>query len=142
MAFPDISNLDLGECENKLKKANKIPLSQTLIIFKTDINIKEFTTTYFLFEVYNLLILDKLNLSVYINDEIRINIPAELNSNIKKLYNRLDESGYNLFNENDIFYDDIWKTYTSLNETDILLFDRLKNIYTESQRQPICHKDC
>lgn len=142
MNIPDISSIDLGECENKLKRANNIPSSQPLIIFKTDINITEFFTTYVLFEVYNPLSLEKLNLSICINDEISISIPAELNSNIKTLYNSLNESGYNLFNGNDSFYYDICTTYTSLNETDILLSDRQKDIYTEGQSQLICQKGC
>ena len=138
----DVSSIDLGECENKLKKSKNIPLSQPLIIFKTDIRITEFFTTYVLYEVYNPLTLEKLNLTACINDEISINIPAELNSNIKKLYNSLNESGYNLFNERDSFYDDLCTTYTSFNETDILLSDRKKDIYTEGQSQPICQKGC
>ena len=140
--IPDISSIDLGECENKLKKSKNIPSSQPLIIFKTDIIITEMSTTYVLYEVYNPLTLEKLNLTVCINDEISINIPAELNSNIKKLYNSLNESGYNLFNESDSFYDDVCTTYTSLNETDILLSDRKKDIYTEGQNQQICQKGC
>ena len=140
--IPDVSSIDLGECENKLKKSKNIPLSQPLIIFKTDIRITEFFTTYVLYEVYNPLTLEKLNLTACINDEISINIPAELNSNIKQLYSSLNESGYNLFNERDSFYDDLCTTYTSFNETDILLSDRKKDIYTEGQSQPICQKGC
>ena len=140
--IPDISSIDLGECENKLKKSKNIPSSQDLIIFKTDIIITDLNTTYVLYEVYNPLTLEKLNLTVCINDEISINIPTELNNNIKKLYNSLNESGYNLFNESDSFYDDICTTYTSFNETDILLSDRKKDIYTEGQSQQICQKGC
>ena len=122
--------------------SKNIPISQSLIILKTDIRITELSTTYVLYEVYNPLNLEKLNLSVCINDEISINIPAELNSNIKKLFYSLNESGYNLFNENDSFYEDICTTYTSENETDILLSDRKKDIYTEGQSQIICQKGC
>jgi len=140
--IPNISSIDLGECEKKLKKSENIPSSQSLIIFKTDILIKELSTTYALYEVYNPLTLEKLNLSVCINDKIRIDIPVELNSNIKKLYNSLNELGYNLFNENYSFYQDICTTYTSENKTDILLSDRKKDIYMEGQSQPICQKGC
>ena len=138
----DISSIDLGECENKLKKSKNIPSSQQLIILKTDIKITELSTTYVLYEVYHPLTLEKLNLSVCINDEIIIDIPAELDSNIKKLYNSLKESGYNLFNGNDSFYEDICTTYTSEKQTDILLSDRKKDIYIEGQSQIICQKGC
>ena len=138
----DISNIDLGDCENKLKNSKNIPLSQSLIIFKTDIRISEMLTTYVLYEVYNPLTLDKLNLSVCINDEISINIPVELNNDIKKLYHSLNASGYNLFDENDSFYQDVCATYTSENETDILLSDRKNDIYMEGQSQIICQKGC
>ena len=98
------------------------------------------STTYVLYEIYHPLTLEKLNLSVCINDEIIIDIPAELDSNIKKLYNSLNESGYNLFNGNDSFYEDICTTYTSENQMDILLSDRKKDIYIEGQSQIICQK--
>ena len=42
------------------------------------------------------------------------------------LYNELKDLGYNLFDSNDKFYNDICIPYTSPNGTDILLSDRKK----------------
>ena len=58
------------------------------------------------------------------------------------MVNSLSESGYNIFNENDSFYNDICATYTSKNRTDMLLLDRKKDIYTVSQNQSLCQSGC
>ena len=58
------------------------------------------------------------------------------------MVNSISESGYNIFNENDSFYNDICATYTSENGTDMLLSDRKKDIYTVSQNQSLCQSGC
>ena len=65
-----------------------------------------------------------------------------LNSNLEELYESLSESGYNIFNKSDSFYQDNCATYTTINGTDIILSDRKKDIYTESQNQSICQVGC
>ena len=47
---------------------------------------------------------------------------------IKDLYNELKEQGYNLFDLNDKFYNDICTPYKSPNGTDVLLADRVNYI--------------
>ena len=95
-----------------------------------------------MYEVYNSLILYKLNLSVCKDSPIIINAPVILNNKIEELYDSLSESGYNIFDENDSFYQDICTTYTTINGTDILLSDRRSDIYTETQNQNMCQIDC
>ena len=58
------------------------------------------------------------------------------------MVNSLNNTGYNIFNENDSFYNDICATYTSENGTDMLLLDRKKDIYTVSQNQSLCQSGC
>ena len=138
----DISNIDLGDCESKLKNANDIRLEESLIIYKKDIKTEDLSSTYVEFEVYEPTNLKKLNLSVCFDTQIIINVPVILNNNVESLYNSLSESGYNLFNKSDSFYNDICSTYTSQNGTDILLIDRKKDIYAVTQSQNMCQTGC
>ena len=140
--YIDISNIDLGECENILKDNNGIPRTEQLIIYKTDIRKNDYSTTYVLYEVYNPFDLSKLNVSECLDVPISINVPVKFNDNLQTLYNSLNESGYNIFNENDTFYNDFCAKYTTINGTDILLSDRKKDIYSQSQNQSLCQIGC
>ena len=133
----------MGECEKILRDNNEdIPDSEQLIIYKTDIKTEDLSSTYVIYEVYHPLTLQKLNLSLCSEVKISIDIPVSLDNNMEELYNRLSDSGYNLFNENDSFYQDICSTYTSVNGTDILLSDRKKDFYGESQNISVCQNGC
>ena len=48
-----------------------------------------------------------LNLSICYNDTIIISSPVKLDNLTSSLYNSLKESGYDLFNQDDPFYNDI-----------------------------------
>ena len=105
--YPDNSNIDLGKCETLLKQSNNISMYSSLIIFKTDIKSEELSSTYVYYEIYEPINLKKLDLSVCNSDQIRISVPVTLNSDVELLVKSLSESGYNIFNENDSFYQDI-----------------------------------
>jgi len=128
---PNISSIDLGICEERLRFHYHIPRNLSLIILKLDKKNEDLTKTYVGYELYNPLNLSKLNLSFCREIRININTPIHLNDDIAKLYDSLKESGYNLFNKNDSFYNDICSTYTSLNGSDITLADR-KQIFSEN----------
>ena len=139
---PEISNIDLGQCENKLKDANNISRNDSLIIFKTDIKTEDGSATYVVYEIYNPLTLAQLNLDVCKDIQITVNVPVKFEENLETLINSVIASGYNIFNENDSFYNDICATYTTENGTDILLYDRKQDIYKVSQNQSICQIGC
>ena len=139
---PNISNIDLGDCEAELKTKNNISESKSLIIFKTDIKSEEKTSTYIQYEVYNPDTRKQLNLSVCEHLRIDIYAPISLNLEQSELFSSLSNSGYNLFNENDSFYSDICTPYTTKNGTDILLIDRKIDIYSKNGNMPLCQKDC
>ena len=124
----NMSIVDLGECENKLKEKYNISQEKSLIIFKIDIQNKNKSLTYVQYEVYNPNNLEELDLKVCKNLPINISVPANLSSETITLYENLKKSGYNLFNSKDKFYNDICTSYTSINNTDILLIDRQKDI--------------
>ena len=69
-----------------------------------------------------------MNLDFCKNVKITVNTPVNLDSQTVSLYNSLSESGYNLFDSNDPYYNDVCSTYTTENGTDIALFDRQKEL--------------
>ena len=72
-----------------------------------------------------------LNLSIC--DSITVNTPVNISNEMEEIYNSLSESGYNLFDSEDDFYQDICSTYTTANGTDMLLSDK-KKIYIVQQK--------
>ena len=73
----NVSNIDLGECEDELREANNIDDEEDLIVYKTDIKTSDSSTTYVIYEVYDSS-LNKLNLSVCSDTQISINVPVKL----------------------------------------------------------------
>ena len=55
------------------------------------------------------------------NSTIFLNIPNNLEPDIISLYESLQKDGYNLFDYNDSFYNDICSPYTSGNKTDKMI---------------------
>ena len=139
---PNVSSIDLGECENILKNEYNISDEDSLIVIKKDIKSPDLSLTYVQYEVYHPKTKDQLNLNYCHNIEIVISIPVTLNDRIVSLYDSLSEEGYNLFNSEDIFYNDICSTYTSENGTDIALEDRKKEIYKVTENFTMCQNGC
>ena len=52
-----------------------------------------------------------------------------MNEDLLKLFNDLQKNGYDLFNINDSFYNDICSPYTTINKTDVILLDRKNDFY-------------
>ena len=94
----------------------------------------------------------KLNLSFCSEVDINLYFPIELSHETQKLYEDLNKLGYDLFNINDIFYQDIctpyilrnylWIKNKSKNGTDILLSDRINDIYYKNNNLTTCQKNC
>ena len=86
--------------------------------------------------------MNKLNLSVCSDSQISINVPVNLDESLEITVKSLSDSGYNLFNEDDSFYNDICSPYTNVNGTDMLLSDRKKDIYSNIENSSICQAEC
>ena len=87
------------------------------------------------FDVYEPYSKTKLNLSLCDGTSVNIYVPMELNEENKKVYEKMKELGYDMFNINDPFYQDICTTFDSSNGTDILLSDRINYIYNNDDTQ-------
>ena len=139
---PNISDIDLGDCEDKLKSVYQLNKSDQLIILKTDIKSKDLVHTYVQYQVYHPYDLKPLNLSVCDTQTISINAPINLEQSVSDLYDHLKEQGYNLFNANDEFYTDICSTYTSQSGTDMILEDRKQEIFLDKGNISLCQDNC
>ena len=136
----NLSMIDLGDCEEKLKRENNINQEDSLIIFKLEKIGTIASQKNIQYEVYNPYNLQKLNLSVCINEKINIFIPVTLSEDSLELHKDLLSYGYDLFNPNDSFYQDVCAGYTSANGTDVLLSDRRAYFFNDTETA--CQKDC
>ena len=125
--FKNIQNLtifDLGECETLLKKEYNINDNYSLIIFKKEKNNVKPSEKDLQYEIYNPYNLSKLNLSLCNKKKINIYMPLILSDEMKDIYENMKSLGYDMFNINDKFYQDLCTPYTTTNNTDIPLSAR------------------
>ena len=138
----ELSIIDLGECEEILKKHYEIPFEESLIIYKTDTKTSNLAQNFIQYEIYNPMKLERLDISICENFLITINSKVNLDNSKISLYESLIKSGYNLFNESDSFYTDICSTYTSQNGTDLTLADRKTEIFDKNGNISLCQIGC
>ena len=123
----NISNINLGICENKLKISNDINIDDPLIILKVEIHEEGMLVPVIEYEVYNFKSKDKLNLNICKNDKVDISIPVNINEN--------DLYKHNISND---YYND--KCYIADSKIDIILNDRRNEYYINNMS--VCEKDC
>ena len=134
------SRIDLGECEDVLKEKNNLNENTSLIILKYE-KISNISSERDLqYEIYEPINKTRLDLSVCKDIQIDIYIPVILSEKLQDLYNELKDLGYDLFDINSNFYQDICTPYKSQNGTDVLLSDRIDYYFNndETQCQPNC----
>ena len=125
------STIDLGECEDKIKKEYHIPKNKSLYILKIDVKQKGLKIPKIEYEIYYPLLggaLIKLNLTVCENSKIDLSIPVTLTNDIDKV------------NSSSEYYNDICYTTTSEDGTDISLADRKKEFVDNNLT--VCEEDC
>ena len=134
------SKIDLGECEDILKEEYDIDKNLSLLMLKYERLSNKSSERNLQFEIYNPIDKTRLNLSVCENVSVDVYVPLEISENLKGLYSELKDLGYNLFDINSNFYQDICTPYKTSNGTDILLSDRLDHFFNngETQCQPNC----
>ena len=139
---PNISSVDLGACESRLKGQYNISENDSLIMLKIDLSNDEHTQKYVYYEIYDPYEHTQLNMSYCEDLKITVNTPVNLDDNSIELYKSLKQNGYNIFDSSDDFYNDICSTYTTANGTDMLLEDRKRDIYSKSGNYTMCQKGC
>ena len=133
-----ISKIDLGECEKILQNIYKI--EDPLIIFMVDIKRNDTNSTQVEYQVFNPNNLEQLNLSLCENMKIDTYSPIKMDYEVYILAKYLKEQGYDIFDTSDDFYNDICSTFTSYNNTDVILNDRRKDFYNKNIT--LCEDKC
>ena len=131
----NLSVIDLGDCEKKLRESYHINESIPLIILKSEKLSSIIPEKSLQYEIFNLETKEKLNLSVC-DTNINIFYPINLDEKQKDLYENLNKLGYDMFDINNEFYQDICTPYETENGTDIILSDRINDIYDNSYSCP------
>ena len=138
-----ISSIDLDECEERIRKEHHIKDDDDLIILKTDIlDEKDPSKIIVQYEIYDPYTLEMIPLDICNDTTVNINIPVVLNDVTESLYKSLNNSGYNLFDLNDSFYNDICSTYTTPDGTDLVLVDRMNIYHDNAQNVYLCQEGC
>ena len=140
--YLNISSVDLGECEDKIREKEKIKKEDKLLIYKIDTKNTDMSLTYVQYEIYNPYTLEKIPLDICESNSIIIKAPIDLDDDLESIYISLNTSGYNLFNLNDSFYTDICSTYTTQKGTDISMADRKNIIYDNYKNATLCQSGC
>ena len=139
---PNISSIDLGKCEEKIKQSRNLTEDDNLIIYKIDIKSEDLSTTYVQYEINDPKTFDYIDLDICEGIFINIYTPVTLKNSTETIFQSLSDYGYNLFNLNDSFYNDICSTYTTKDGTDLTLLDRKKIIYDKNTGISMCQEGC
>ena len=94
------------------------------------------------YELYNPKYKNKLDLQICKNVSTYINTPILFSSDIDSLLEMANKTGYNIFDSNDSFYNDICSTFTSENGIDIPMNDRHSDIYNNINYYTLCQNNC
>jgi len=127
----NLTIIDLGECENILRKEYNISDDKTIYMKKIDVIQKGMKIPKIEYDVYCKLSgdnLEKLDLSVCEHSQISLSIPVQLTESL------------DILNSSSGYYNDICYTATSDSGTDISLKDR-KNEFIEGNKT-ICQEEC
>ena len=123
----NISSINLGACENKLKINNNISINDPLLMLKADIYEIGMLFPRIEYEIYNILTKQKLNLSICNDDKVDISVPV-----------KIDEDKIYKYNISDDYYNDICSISDS--KIDIIINDRRNDFYKNNMS--VCEKDC
>ena len=127
--YNNISNIQLGECEDELKRIYKISKNESLIILKIDYFMPGLLIPVIGYEVFHPENRTKLDLSYCQDFLINYNIPVSI-----------DENNVDKYDPNSDYYNDECSTYTTEDGTDITLNDR-KVEYNEKNLS-LCENNC
>ena len=128
----NLSIIYLNQCEDILKQEYNIDDIGQLLIFKQENKTDKSSEKNVKFKLYESCYRTELNLSICGENKINIYTKIKLSENSKYLYEQLKDLGYNMFDINDRFYQDICSKYTTKDNTDIILSDRINYIYNNN----------
>ena len=135
----NLSEIYLNNCEKILREIYNIPDNEVLLIIRVDVQ-REDTTSYQVeYEIYSEN-LTELNLSYCKNENIIVKLPHSINETLLNKCKKLNNLGYDIFNSNDSFYNNICTKFTSEYNTDMTINDRRKYYYIYNEL--LCEENC
>ena len=126
----NVSTLDLGECENKLKDKYEIDANLPLIILKIDYYVNYSLIPIIGYEIFHPLTMQKLDLSVCENNVLNLNVPTD----------KINESSLYAYDPDSSYYTDECSPTASEESYDIILSDR-QNHFIKNNLS-ICEVNC
>ena len=117
----NVSIIDFTECEQLLKRENNLNENDSLIILKMEKLTNKTSERNIQYQIYEPINITLLNMSICKNSKIKVYIPFSLEGETLTLYQDLKDSGYDMFNKSDKFYNDICTPYTHYTGTDACL---------------------
>ena len=135
-----LSIIDLGEWETILKEAYGLNEDDDLIIVKQERLSDKSSEKEIQFEVFEPYNMTKLNLSLCSETDINIYVKLELSRETESLNDELSKLGFNMFDISNRFYTDLCTPFKTSRKTDMILSDRIDDIYNnpDAQCQPNC----
>ena len=127
--YNNISNIQLGECEDELKRIYNISQNESLIILKIDYFMPGLLIPVIGYEVFHPENKSKLDLNYCKNFLINYNIPVSI-----------DENNIEKHDPNSDYYNDECSTYTTEDGTDITLNDR--KVEYNNNNLSLCENNC
>jgi hypothetical protein len=128
---PNSTYINFGECENILRNSNNISNSSFLTVLQLELdnNNSQSLINQVEYEIYDKNF-SKLNLNVCKDTDIQIiyAIKDDILIDIEKI-NNLKNLGVDAFNINDSFFWDVCEPYSSDTGNDLILEDRIKDLY-------------
>lgn len=126
--FKNISSIDMEKCKETIFQRYGLIV---LIVFKIDIFFPDQIASQVEYEFFTI---DGLQINKDFCKETNITIfnpifPGSYNEINLELSKDLSEEGYDIYNPNDSFYNDVCSTYSTKNKTNVLLEDRKKFIF-------------
>ena len=127
--IPNVSSLNLGECENRLKNHYNIDKDLPLIILKIDYFLNYSLIPVILYELFDPTTKKKLNLTICDNISINLNVPTY----------EINESTIYKYDPKSIYYSDECDGASEI-DYDIILNDRKKEYI--NNHLSICENNC
>ena len=134
----NISSINLNECEDILKSSYGI--NDSLIILKVDIKRNDTPSTQVEYQIINPKNFEILNLTKCNDAKIDIYSPVDLSQEYIKKIKHLKDQGYDIFDSQDSFYNDICSSFNSENSTDVIIKDRKLDFYNPNIS--LCENSC
>ena len=127
--YNNISTINLGDCENRLKQIYKIDPSLSLIIFKLDYYSPGLLIPIISYEIFHPENKSKLDLNYCKDIFVELNIPVSI-----------DEDNLYKYDPNSDYYNDECTQSTSEDGTDILISDRQSEY--NNNNLSLCQNNC